>query len=104
MDKVSPMKLFDDNKSLAGFNLRHLLYQQNKVEYVTEVLGKVFDLWKQQKITPVVDSKWALEDVSITIGYVQAFRFLFVQPFQMMNFSAQGFGSDAEDARQKERW
>lgn len=64
VDKVSPIKLFYDNKSLVGFNLRHLLYQHNKAEYVHEVLGKIFDLWKQQKITPVIDSKWALEDVS----------------------------------------
>lgn len=66
MDKVSPIKLFDENKSIAGFNLRHLLFQQNKVDYVSGVLTKIFDLWKASKITPVIDSEWALEDVSIS--------------------------------------
>ncbi|KAK7584048.1 hypothetical protein V9T40_005011 [Parthenolecanium corni] len=64
VDKVSPSKLFDENKSIAGFNLRHLLFQQNQVEYVSGILDKVFDLWTKKKITPVIDSKWALEDVS----------------------------------------
>lgn len=64
VDKVSPSKLFDENKSIAGFNLRHLLFQQNQVEYVSGILAKVFDLWSKKKITPVIDSKWAFEDVS----------------------------------------
>lgn len=65
VDKVSPIKLFEENKTIAGFNLRHLLYQQNKADYVSGILNKVFDLWKESKIAPVIDSKWALEDVRI---------------------------------------
>lgn len=65
VDKVSPVKLFEENKTIAGFNLRHLLYQQNNADYVHGILNKVFDLWKESKIAPVIDSKWALEDVSI---------------------------------------
>lgn len=64
MDKVSPIKLFDENKTLSGFNLRHLLHQQNQADYVRECVDKVFDLWKDGKIKPVVDSTFALEDVS----------------------------------------
>ncbi|XP_065204763.1 synaptic vesicle membrane protein VAT-1 homolog-like [Planococcus citri] len=64
VDKVSPVKLFEENKTIAGFNLRHLLYQQNKADYVKGILDKVFDLWKESKIAPIIDSKWALEDVS----------------------------------------
>ncbi|KAL6956934.1 Type I Polyketide synthase, partial [Sarracenia purpurea var. burkii] len=64
VDKVSPVKLFEENKTIAGFNLRHLLYQQNNADYVHGILNKVFDLWKESKIAPVIDSKWALEDVS----------------------------------------
>lgn len=69
MDKVSPIKLFDDNKSLAGLNLRHLLFQQGKTEYVHRAMEKVFALWSEGKIKPVVDSTWALEDVSTLIPY-----------------------------------
>lgn len=64
MDKVSPIKLFDENKSLAGFNLRHLLYQQDGSAYVRSTVEKIFDLWKDGKVKPVVDSAWALEDVA----------------------------------------
>lgn len=64
VDKVSPIKLFDENKSLSGFNLRHLLYQQDGSAYVTSTVEKIFDLWKDGKIKPVVDSAWALEDVA----------------------------------------
>lgn len=35
------------------------------------ILGKVFDLWAKKKITPVIDSKWALEDVSVVTTYVR---------------------------------
>lgn len=63
VDKVSPIKLFDENKTLTGFNLRHLLYQQDGAEYVKNVINDVFDLFKQGKIKPVIDSTWALEDV-----------------------------------------
>lgn len=64
VDKVSPIKLFDENKSLAGFNLRHLLYQQDGSEYVKSTVAKVFDLFNDGKIKPTVDSTWALEDVA----------------------------------------
>lgn len=64
VDKVSPIKLFDENKTIAGFNLRHLLYQQNRADYISGIFDKVIELWRTEKIKPVVDSKWALEDVS----------------------------------------
>lgn len=65
VDKVSPIKLFDENKTIAGFNLRHLLYQQNRADYISGIFDKVIELWRTEKIKPVVDSKWALEDVSL---------------------------------------
>lgn len=65
MDKISPIKLFDENKTLTGFNLRHLLYQQDGSEYVKDIVNRVFDLFKDGKIKPVIDSVWAFEDVSI---------------------------------------
>lgn len=63
VDKVSPIKLFDENKTLSGFNIRHLLYQQNGAPYIKKVIDSVFKLWQDGKIKPVVDSTWALEDV-----------------------------------------
>lgn len=64
---MSPIKLFDENKSLLGFNLRHLMHQQNCSTYVGKIFQTVVDMWKQGKVKPVVDSTWAIEDVS-TIG------------------------------------
>nr|XP_042901508.1 synaptic vesicle membrane protein VAT-1 homolog-like [Parasteatoda tepidariorum] len=64
VDKVSPIKLFDENKILAGFHLRHLLYQQGCHDYVRDVVDKVFKLWENQKIKVITDSGWAFEDVA----------------------------------------
>jgi len=64
VDKVSPIKLFDDNKTLSGFNLRHLMYQQHGDIVVRNALNNVFNLYSEGKIKPVTDSTWALEDVA----------------------------------------
>lgn len=70
VDKVSPLKLFEENRSLSGFNLRRLMYQQNGVDFVKQTVQKVFKLFQDGKIKPLLDSTWALEDVSkITLHY-----------------------------------
>ncbi|XP_076323495.1 synaptic vesicle membrane protein VAT-1 homolog-like isoform X2 [Tachypleus tridentatus] len=63
VDKINPMKLFDENRSVSGFQLRHLLYQQGAHDYVRGVVNKVFKMWEDGHIKPVVDSTWAFEDV-----------------------------------------
>ncbi|VVC25457.1 NAD(P)-binding domain,GroES-like,Polyketide synthase, enoylreductase domain,Alcohol dehydrogenase, N- [Cinara cedri] len=63
VDKISPLKLFDENKTLMGFNLRRLLFHQNQSEYVANIYSKVIGLWKDGKVKPVIDSTWAFEDV-----------------------------------------
>uniref|UniRef100_A0A8D9ACM5 Synaptic vesicle membrane protein VAT-1 homolog-like n=1 Tax=Cacopsylla melanoneura TaxID=428564 RepID=A0A8D9ACM5_9HEMI len=63
VDKVSPIKLFDENKTLGGFNLRHFLHHQNGSAVIHTVYDKVIDLWKKGTIKPIIDSTWALEDV-----------------------------------------
>lgn len=70
MDKISPLKLFDDNKTLIGFNLRRLLFHQNQSEYVANIFNKVIGLWKDGKVKPVIDSTWAFEDVSIIYIFI----------------------------------
>ncbi|UYV60761.1 VAT1L [Cordylochernes scorpioides] len=65
VDKVSPLKLYDENKSLSGLHLRHLLYKQDGHQYVRSVVDKVWALWEQGSLaSPVVDSVYALEDVT----------------------------------------
>ncbi|XP_052130117.1 synaptic vesicle membrane protein VAT-1 homolog-like [Frankliniella occidentalis] len=63
VDKVSPIKLFDENKTLAGLNMRHLMYQQGGAAHIKSVMDKVFALWSKGKVKAVIDSTWALEDV-----------------------------------------
>lgn len=58
------MRLFDENKTLAGFHLRHLLTSQGKQEYVRSLVNKVYKLYEQNRLRPVVDSIWALEDIA----------------------------------------
>lgn len=64
VDKVSPIKLFEDNKTLSGFNLRHLMYHQGDTVVVRNAVQKVLQLYKDGKIKAVTDSTWALEDVA----------------------------------------
>jgi len=64
VDKINPIKLYDDNKTISGFNLRHLLFQQNQHEYVAKKIATVFSLFKTKKINPIVDSTWAFEDIA----------------------------------------
>ncbi|GFO27084.1 synaptic vesicle membrane protein vat-1-like protein [Plakobranchus ocellatus] len=63
VDKVNPLKLFDDNKVIGGFQLRRLLFRQGHHAYVRSVVTRVMELHTQGKIKPVIDSVWAFEDV-----------------------------------------
>lgn len=76
--------MFDENKSLAGFNLRHLMYQQDGAEHVKQTVSKVFQLFQEGKIKPLLDSTWALEDVSIHI-------IVFLIKFAVYNFDKEVF-------------
>lgn len=64
VDKVSRIKLFEENKGLLGLNLRHLLYVQNGGDYIRRIVTKVYDLWREGKVKPIVDSTWAWEDIA----------------------------------------
>jgi NADPH:quinone reductase-like Zn-dependent oxidoreductase len=63
VDKISPMKLFDENKSMSGFNLRQLLYHQGRDDYVRDIVEKVYKLYSEGQIKPTIDSSWAFEDI-----------------------------------------
>ncbi|GIY86870.1 synaptic vesicle membrane protein VAT-1 homolog-like [Caerostris darwini] len=63
VDKLKPMKLFDENRSVSGFHLRHLLYKQNGHDYVRSAVEKIFKLWLDGQIKPIIDSTYAFEDI-----------------------------------------
>lgn len=71
VDKISPLKLFDDNKGVTGFNFRRLLHLQAGTSTINSTVEKVFKLWSEGKIKPVVDSTWALEDISEAMQKMQ---------------------------------
>lgn len=67
MDKISPIKLYDENKTIAGFQLRTLMFKQNRHDYIRDVVNQLFQMYNDAKIRPKVDSAWAFEDVSDSI-------------------------------------
>jgi NADPH:quinone reductase-like Zn-dependent oxidoreductase len=63
MDKISPIKLYDDNKTIAGFHLRQLIFKQSGYDYVRNVIDILFQLYNEGKIKPRIDSVWAFENI-----------------------------------------
>ncbi|XP_015920845.1 synaptic vesicle membrane protein VAT-1 homolog-like [Parasteatoda tepidariorum] len=63
VSKLKPLKLFDENRSVSGFHLRHLLYKQNGHDYVKGVVERIFKLYLDGQIKPVIDSTYAFEDI-----------------------------------------
>ncbi|XP_056268766.1 synaptic vesicle membrane protein VAT-1 homolog-like [Pseudoliparis swirei] len=63
VEKVNPIKLYEENKVIAGFSLLNLLFKHGKCSLVKSVMDKLLCLYDQKKIKPVVDSLWALEEV-----------------------------------------
>lgn len=64
VDKISPLKLYDDNKFLAGFQFRQLLFRENQHEYVRQVMDKLFTLYTDGTIKPVIDQVASFEDIA----------------------------------------
>ncbi len=69
VDKISPLKLYEDNTTICGFNLNNLLQNHNGTfnsrKYILDIYAKLFALYKDGKIKPVVDSVHSFENVSI---------------------------------------
>ncbi|XP_007554193.1 synaptic vesicle membrane protein VAT-1 homolog-like [Poecilia formosa] len=63
VEKVNPIKLYEENKVIAGFSLLNLLFKQGGCNLVKSAMDKLLILYEQKKIRPVVDSLWALEEV-----------------------------------------
>ncbi|XP_065571336.1 synaptic vesicle membrane protein VAT-1 homolog-like isoform X2 [Artemia franciscana] len=63
VEKLSPLKMYDENKMVAGFNFRHLLYKQREHAYIDEALKQVWIRYLKREIRPVIDSTWCFEDI-----------------------------------------
>lgn len=64
VEKVNPIKLYEENKVMAGFSLLSLLFKQGGCSRVKATVNKLLSLYSEKKIKPLVDSLWALEEVS----------------------------------------
>ncbi|TNN06396.1 Synaptic vesicle membrane protein VAT-1 isoform 1 [Schistosoma japonicum] len=67
MERISPLKLHDENLLLAGFSLKSLLFSRDHIQ--TEVNNLIIDVWNElikliddQKIDPIIDSQWYLNE------------------------------------------
>ena len=63
MDRINPLKLLEENKTLAGFSLKQMLFYQHSPGVVFEAWNALEKLLKKKKIDPIIDSEWSFEDV-----------------------------------------
>ena len=65
VDKVSPLKLYEENRSLSGFNLHNFLFNKifNSRRYIQDIFAKLFELYRDGSIKPVIDSIYSFDDV-----------------------------------------
>ena len=67
VDKVSPLKLYDECRSLSGFNLHNFLFSTqmyNSRRYILEIFAKIFKLHKEGAIKPAIDSIHSFDNIS----------------------------------------
>lgn len=82
VEKVNPIKLYEENKVIAGFSLLNLLFKQGRAGLIRGVVDKLIGLYNQKKVKPVVDSLWALEEVRMMFPQqiISVFLVSFGQP------------------------
>lgn len=71
---MNPIKLYEENKVIAGFSLLNLLFKQGRAGLIRGVVDKLIGLYNQKKVKPVVDSLWALEEVRKVFSYLFFFN------------------------------
>lgn len=63
MERINPLKLMEENKSLGGFSLKQMLFRQHHSLVVFEAWRALQQLLAEKKIEPIVDSEWSFEEV-----------------------------------------
>lgn len=73
VDKVSPLKLYEENRSLSGFNLHNFLFNQmfNSRRFIQEIFTKLFNFYRDGLIRPIIDSVYAFDDISSALSRLQ---------------------------------
>ncbi len=79
MDRISPLKLLEENKVLGGFALKQMIFRQHaQCEVVFDAWKELTKLLSQKKIEPIIDSEWSFEEVRIMSSIIND-RFKFTQ-------------------------
>uniref|UniRef100_A0A8C4QZG5 Vesicle amine transport 1-like n=2 Tax=Eptatretus burgeri TaxID=7764 RepID=A0A8C4QZG5_EPTBU len=63
VEKVNPLRLYEENKCLAGFQLLPLLTRPDGATRVRHTMARLTHLYIKGVIRPRIDSVWALEEV-----------------------------------------
>jgi len=64
VEKISPLKLFEENKTVGGLHLRQFLKGGDKKEFIGQKLSKIWKLMAEGKIHPVIDSTLNFREVT----------------------------------------
>ncbi|KAK4035756.1 hypothetical protein OUZ56_027840 [Daphnia magna] len=70
-DKFSPLKLYEENKGICGFNLRSLLYFQKNRPFVRNVFDKICKMWQAGQIKAVFDCTLHFDDFTEALQHIQ---------------------------------
>lgn len=71
VDKISPFKLYEENRSISGFNLHNYLFNpmHSSRRFIQDIFFKLFNLYRDGMIKPIVDSVYSFDDVSLVSLY-----------------------------------
>jgi NADPH:quinone reductase-like Zn-dependent oxidoreductase len=67
VEKIHPMKLFEENKTIGGLNVRTLI--KNSRPKVEQALEKVWDMMAKREVSPFLDSTFHFEQVRENLLY-----------------------------------
>ncbi|VDO16672.1 unnamed protein product [Rodentolepis nana] len=65
MDRISPLKLLEENKTLGGFSLKQMIFRQRYSKLIFDAWTALNQLLNEKKIEPIVDSEWSFEETEI---------------------------------------
>lgn len=69
-DKISCLRLFQESQSIHGFNLIQLIQRGSNQtrRHLADIMHKIFTLYREGKIKPVIDSVFTFEEVREEFG------------------------------------
>ncbi|OON14884.1 hypothetical protein X801_09319 [Opisthorchis viverrini] len=86
MERISPLRLHEDNRMLGGFCLKSLLFPRHhhttssntnvcsSADLIRETWAKLEKLVESKSIQPWVDSEWSFEEVFGFVSYTHKHR------------------------------